>query len=161
MKMRTGILKAVVLTAIIFLSCNNSSGPENQIKDYIKQNINDPASYEPVSFGEKQTDSTKYTDDGYFNMLDDSMNFYEDLKKIYVNGSREQYDSVLNIQSGFAVKESAYLNNYKNRPDGYKILHIFRRKNKAGGIVLDSIDFRFDSSMKLRDFDYKKQLNKD
>ncbi len=151
------IFLSLAMTAVL-VGCSSNKA-EDQIKDYIRQNINDPASYEPVSFGEQQTDSTKSTDDGVINMLEDSVKYYDREKMIAT------YDDSLSkmyaMQDSVLDREIKYLHSYKNKPCGYKISHVFRRKNKAGGIVLDSINFRFDSSMILRDMGYKKQLNKD
>lgn len=151
--------KFAVLTVIILLSCNSANDPQNQIKDYIKQNINDPASYEPVSFGERQNDSTTFWEDGYVKMLDDSAEYWQQ-KKLRT----DNYDSIDKYLGNYiAVIDRAklYLTNFKGRPKGYYYRHIFRRKNKAAGIVLDTISFCFDSSMNLRDLDYKTAFNKD
>jgi hypothetical protein len=44
-------LLAAVL-ALSLLSCSTQSKDQKLITEYIKKNANDPASYEPVSFGE-------------------------------------------------------------------------------------------------------------
>lgn len=148
----------IFLMFVSLVSCSSNKA-NDQIKDYISKNINDPSAYEPVRFSDTAPDSTKYTDDGVINMLEDSIRQYQTLIDILRNGPPDKYLEVLNQQTAVLHKEHLYLTAYKNKPCGYKIEHVFRRKNKAGGIVLDSVNFRFDSAMNLRDMKY--ELNKD
>lgn len=151
----------IALAAIILLASCSTNKAETEIKDYITKNINDPASYEPVSFSEQLADITTVYDDGYINSLNTQIEALKPWKDVYRNNNTEKYIEVLNKLSAMYSAQNAYFDAYKNKPCGYKVKHTFRRKNKAGGVVMDSITFRFDSSLTLRDFAYNKRLNKD
>ncbi len=60
---------------------------------------------------------------------------------------------VLNVQKKF-------LDGYKPMPYGFGMMHVFRKKNKQGATVLDSMYFHLDSNYTIRPEEYYYLLNK-
>jgi hypothetical protein len=144
---------------------------DSLIHEYMKTHINDYASYQSVYFRNNKPDSTTiYDDPNYMKLNNDEIVMRSKYAAYdantpssqfgtykYLYGKKAIADSVVRI----AKKELETIQKFKSRPCGWGITHVFRRKNKNGGIVLDSIYFRFDSSYNLKEEEYYSLINKD
>jgi IS30 family transposase len=144
---------------------------DSAIHEYIKTNINDYSSYQSIAFRKPRIDSITLSDEPVYQKLksdeaDISRKYSEfDANTTprdfgtykYLNGKKAIADSGIRIEKNIL----AFIHNFKSRPCGWGITHVFRRKNKGGGIVLDSAYFRFDSSYNLRSEDYSSWINRD
>lgn len=154
-----------------FYACNSSPEKISQesISEYLKKNLNDPSSYSSMNFGKLTADSSSMSSDPQYDLYEDSLDEVkskrEDLThKLTVNTislsnysieSRILGDSSLNIMT----RQLAWMNSYKGRPVGFRMVHTFRRKNNSGAIIIDSLAFKLDSSYKIKQQDYYKRIN--
>ncbi|MCD8030051.1 MAG: hypothetical protein LUF85_04280 [Bacteroides sp.] len=53
-------LLVILFISLILAGCSDEKKAQRLIKQYLKENLNDPSSYQPVSFGELEVYSTKY-----------------------------------------------------------------------------------------------------
>lgn len=165
--------KLLLLVLLSFISCKQSPTDKAQasIKKYIQGNINDPKSYEPVRFGELKSDSTMVDEEPQYKNFDDSVSYAKDK----INDSRNDYlqnrigyETYL-IQSQQWNKKVLYylqqkikwLNEYKPKPCGFVMMHVFRKKNSKGAVIIDSMAFRIDSNYNVKIKSYYYLLNDD
>jgi hypothetical protein len=152
------------LSAIALLvSCSKS--PEEQAKEniekFITSKMDDPKSYESVSFGKlEKTKSSVNDDDKYFELVkeelhidslatisyNDAMNFTSDKAIASATKNYEEINKLLQSQIQ-EVKE--YKKKY-NPVDIYKIKHSYRGKNKMGALILDSCTVILDKDLKVK-----------
>lgn len=125
------VFPLVIVALFGFTGCNN--GPESKAKDlikkYIKENANDPNSYEAVEFDNLDTLKTFYAS---------SPEFLEN-ENDYENGfiNEERYRMVKDsIRYGFKPEFS-----------GFMMRHKFRANNALGGKVLNTNVFYFNDEM--------------
>lgn len=130
------MIKIAVLAAasILFLGCKSTDEEKAKsfIQKYIKENANDPDSYEPIEFGELDT----------FMMSVIFSKDYEDVFQDYdaaPDGSRHKDDAYHEL---IRLKLEPSLN-----PKCFVIRHKFRSKNGFGAKVLAENDFFINSSM--------------
>ncbi len=167
-------MKLIAFTiAILLFSCstNNDSKAKKEITNYIKKNINDISSYESVDFRPIRNDSSTPSDIPYYSALEDSIKrMKEDIAsytkdyfyrpstyQAYVSNSKALNYSLLKM----LYRERDFLDAFQSKPIGFGMMHIFRKKNKKGAVVLDSMFFRFDSSFNLKSEPYYYLINED
>ncbi|QEC77898.1 hypothetical protein [Mucilaginibacter ginsenosidivorax] len=150
-----------------FTSCSLSdqSQAENLVKDYLNKNLNDPDSYEPVSFGALKANfdtyensntegkklSTKRTDQDsianiYESKIDSINNGYISGKKLlekYTSLAKKHRHNADSIKQIIDTKSA----DYHGPLLGYSITHTFRAKNAFGALVLQTKDFMLDDKL--------------
>lgn len=148
---------------MVSFSCTN---PENQAKEnvekYMKAKLDDPKSYESVSFGKL---------DSVFSPFDESkegieLNLKEDKlsereaelsAKVDVTESISELEKIIKESKEITQKRSDLIDTiidkslkYKGTFCGYEITHSFRAKNKMGALVLDSCTVDLDTKMNVK-----------
>lgn len=157
-------MKTNFLTLFAFLllitSCSNQQKAERSVKSYLMENLDDPKSYESVSFREF----------GQFNM-NQLYAFIKD--SIVLEGTKNsilqlkhEIDSLskINMDTTSAAfekdSETDELNMYQQNIDRLKmeyknakfiILHEYRAKNKNGGLELKEYQFILDEKFEVLD----------
>ncbi len=53
-------LLVVIFVSLILAGCSDEKKAQRLIKQYLKENLNDPSSYKPVSFGELKVSTGEY-----------------------------------------------------------------------------------------------------
>jgi hypothetical protein len=163
--------RVLLLFLLATFSCNQkpSKTAQTAIKKYMQENINDLASYTPVRFGELDNDSTDYS--GIWEYTQDSIDYYNNKAgslssefkagiinlKEYSQLSHQYHDKAME----FIDQAQNYLKTYKPKPTGFSMMHVFRKKIKTGAIIIDSMNFLFDSNYVLRVRDYYRLINND
>lgn len=148
-----------LLLATALASCSTAAeqSPDRAaVADYLKQHLGDPKSYEPVSwqaepFRQQHADAEQAVA---------AMRAYE-ADRVYQVSSMEKYKTAL--QQGFAPKDVAHFKLYyeqcTRRSDSLRTIaiklrdssdstrlgtllhHVYRAKNKTGGLELDTAAF--------------------
>lgn len=160
--MKKIILSLTILTTII--SCKKN--PENQVKENVKKfmllKINDPQSYESVSFGKLDSLHSSFIDskEGIkikqeFDSLSKRMNELADESlNPNPNLSELKFEQELSAVSKRQKQISDLLFiktiKYKGAFTGFKTKHLFREKNKMGAIILDSCTVILDKNLNVK-----------
>ena len=106
-----------------------------------------------------------------YKMYDDSVTAAEtqrdDLKHKYLM-NEVSYLDYLKLSSSYNQKamdildrKLKWMKEYKAKPCGFSIMHIYRKKNSKGGTVLDSMCFRLDSNSVIKQKKYYTLINDD
>jgi hypothetical protein len=138
-------MKKLILLSLItslFFACNTSDEEKakNLVKEYLNKNLNDPKSYEEVSWG--KLDSSFITfDEMYAIELARSKRLAEDAKSELETGDinlgneyKRSYDS-LNLVLENLQKE------FKPKFNSLMIHHTYRGKNALGAVVIQEKTF--------------------
>jgi hypothetical protein len=150
------------LISFVFYSCQSTKKSAtlqeratDSVTAYMKQNLDDPASYQPVKFGTLDTTMSNY-------MQDEK---YLTLKSMSESELHEEADDLLNNKSLY--QQRSKVNYYKNRHlagvkgldslkktfkaelSGYLMLHSYRAKNKLGALALHEPLFRFRKDLSI------------
>lgn len=162
------LLSAVALSAILLaaVGCNKTPTAqelaEKAVKDYLMTNLNDPKSYEPVSFTQLDTIYTRFEDEPFaeeFSTAQFKVKFYSSLK------TDSEYDRYMRDHPEMHVDDSisfyhAYLDNNKEKYDQEEkafvpaidvmwMTHEYRANNKMGALIKSRADFYFDEQMNI------------
>lgn len=161
-------MKKFLLFSLLLLeltSCSKSPQQiiESKIKNFMNENLNDPKSYEAISFSKIDTIWTKFdeSDNGkeisskYFNaqfsLKQALLNINsDDAKRIYPNAVFE--DSIKyyqNITDSLKPLYEKGLSDFKPTPESFYIQHSYRAKNKMGALIKDDITFYFDDNLNI------------
>lgn len=158
-------MKKIILgltIAVSLVSCSKS--PENQAKEnidkFITEKMDDPKSYESVSFGKLEKEKSSYRDDDKYK---DLLLQYDDVdKKAQVANEQietfthentiamatQNYKNYLSLKDGVVMEIERFKKEFKP-VDIYKIKHSYRGKNKMGALVLDSCTVVLDKELKV------------
>jgi hypothetical protein len=151
------------LLAVMFASCTHTQKAHTLIKHYLDSALNDPSSYESVSFSNIDTAFTNFTEDT------DYINSHRKADSIQVEFDtwKEKYpdfdgDSELSHRTAvFYEKMEKYFDdaklkqlqiaedvskNYKPVFKCWKIEHTYRAKNGFGALGIHTTEFEIDSS---------------
>lgn len=152
------------LSLIITLaSCTKS--PENQaqenIQEYISTKMDDPKSYESVSFGKLEKGKSSYQDEEKYKKL---VLEYDDMDKRVsdaydfamsmthentMKSAFESYKKLATMRSSVLSETDQYLKKYKS-VDIFKMKHSFRRENKMRALIVDSCNVILDKNLKVK-----------
>jgi hypothetical protein len=163
---KTSILVFIsALFSILLSSCSDQQKAESTVKEYLKSHLDDPGSYESISFStlepvynDFETESKEYpalkivvdsmdSKRNYYRHLIDSINadpFNNKQDTIKYVGQFKRWerktDSLLQI---IDKKSKAY----KGSLLGYKLNHKFRAKNAFGALQLEFKEFNLDKKL--------------
>jgi len=159
-------MKKIILGLAIILSlisCTKS--PENKAKEnaekYITAKMDDPKSYESVSFGVLEKAKSSYQDEEkYKNLLLEYIDIDKKVTDAFdltmsmthentIKSSTKIYENLLNIEKSVLNEIEQYKKDYKP-VDIYKVQHSFRGKNKMGALILDSCKVVFDNNLDVK-----------
>ncbi|WP_129714634.1 hypothetical protein [Pedobacter sp. SYP-B3415] len=142
-KLLTGLIALSIAT-----SCSSESKFQSGIDQFIKENSNDPASYESVSFGKIDTLRDFTSNPEYKALKAKSDRLY--LKPDTAIGSEAQAD----LDSMFVIgqKLDSLRATIHDAPvSGYTVEHSFRAKNGMGALILNRWIFSFNKDFKVTD----------
>jgi glycyl-tRNA synthetase alpha subunit len=159
-------MKKIILglsLVIAFASCTKS--PENQaqenVQEYITTKMDDPKSYESVTFGKLEKGKSSYQDEEKYKNL---VLEYEDMDKRVsdaydfamsmtheetIKRATKSYNSLTSMRSLYLTQIEKYIKTYKP-VDIFKIKHSYRGKNKMGALILDSCKVIMDKDLKVK-----------
>lgn len=153
------------ISAFLLLSCSSSPHKimEKKVTKLVKDNIDDPKSYESVSFSKIDTIWTNFDDspqgkdiaekyhDATFNLHNNELYLNDDeAKKIYPNAIFA--DSIVYYQHLSDSLKPIYdkqLSDFIEEPKLFYIKHIFRANNKFGALIKDDITVYFDKDLNI------------
>jgi|SRR6202012_2889417 len=157
------------LLLLLIIACKHvetkKEQAENLVKNYLKTALNDPGSYEGISFDTLRISYEEYTmGDPNGRKLDtlaasyiDSSAKYHDMAErnlLSANTNFKKYKSYQHMDTIYKVKsdsvESIINHNgkgYKGKIDGYAINHTYRAKNGFGALMVYKTDFWFNSTL--------------
>jgi len=159
-------MKKVIVLAIILLSlysCTRQNTAEKAVKEYLKNNLDDFKSYDPVEFGKLIPNTIRFDDSKIGKPISDKYFEYKrskqsweylkeqgDPEKLFIPGqiddSLKFYNNKVNEYKPIYDKASK---NYKEITDGYVIYHKFRSAQKDGNIEIKSYVFYMDDELKV------------
>jgi PBP1b-binding outer membrane lipoprotein LpoB len=160
--MRESIIMLIVL--IFFNSCSVSPEEKAQdnVKKYLMGNMNDPKSYESVSFGKLDSMFSSFdeSEEGIelikqekelsdkLNELDEKINHTQslsELSEIEKSGKIiiEKRKNIIDLKFEKSLS-------YKGEFIGFELKHSFRGKNKMGGLVLENSTFILDKNLDVK-----------
>lgn len=144
---------------------NKQQKAEGLVKTYLKTSLNDPGSYEGVSFDTLSVNYQEYASgDPQGRKLDtlaasyiDSSANYRKLADSELHGTHmnfKKYSRYEKLDTLFTKKSDSVENieringkGYKGRIVGYAIKHTYRAKNGFGALTLSKSDFWIDSTI--------------
>lgn len=147
---RTIILAPGIALALLLGSCQNEQKKaEKMIKNYVIERLNDPKSYESVSFSEIEKVKRPYDKSqeykGYMELFDKTKDEFEianisgDVSMMDFHLSyMKKYDSLIE------VGKKAW-----NPANEYRMTHVFRGKNKLGGVVTEEHTYYIDTNFRV------------
>ena len=150
-------MKKLLFALLLFASCN--SGPEYQqaIKKYLKENLDDPGSYAPVSFGDLDSNHVFIDELPEYQMLKAhkdlqyklGVDCMDRVKATDANSSQEIDDCM----KASKIASDSLLHFIQRTPKfsvmGFVATHTFRAKNKMGALELQTKKFYFNRDKKL------------
>lgn len=156
--------KIILFTALslVLLSCSKSQEEQAQenAKEYLSKKLDDPKSYESVSFGNLEKGKSSYQDEEEYKKL---VLEYEDMDKRVtdaydfamsmthentIKSATESYNKLASMRSSVLTETEQYLKKYKS-VDIFKMKHSFRANNKIGALILDSCTVVFDKQLSV------------
>lgn len=157
-------MKKHYLTLFAFLllitSCSNQQKAERSVKSYLMEHLDDPKSYESVSFREfdqfKLNQLYAYIKDsivleGTKNRILELKHEIDSLSKINVDTTTAAFekDSETDESKMYQLNIDRLKVEYKNAK--FIILHKYRAKNKNGGLELKEYQFILDENFEVLD----------
>lgn len=161
---KIGLFLIAVTICLFACKQSNEGKAKSLIKEYMKQNLHDFKSYEPVDFSElRNAFSDIYYDTEFLSLEKD----YDRLKGVYEKYSqfehkmasygvsrkelqvyRSQTDSVINLQRENLKKREEIYNSFDfNKKIGLKLTHSYRAKTLGGNLKLTTRVFVFDDEL--------------
>ncbi|MBS1526768.1 MAG: hypothetical protein JST19_14010 [Bacteroidetes bacterium] len=155
------ILSAGVLLASCGKKAQTAATPDaraaDSVKAYLKGHLNDPASYQPETFGKLEKNFSSYmNDDNYYTYSNwiartKEQSDKKDSAAVYQERKRSGfYDKM--FREGMRKMDSLK-KNYKSSFMGYKITHSYRAKNTAGSIEPQQAVFTLDTAFSVLKMD--------
>lgn len=158
------LLSALALFAIV--GCNKTPTAqelaEEAVKEYLMTNLNDPKSYESVSFSPLDTIFTRFEDEAIakdYSTAKFKVKFYSDLKSDseydqYIRNHPEVHadDSIAHYQALVDANKDAYdqaEQSFVPAIDVMWMTHEYRANNKMGALIKSRVDFYFDENMNI------------
>ena len=168
--MKKSVIFSIIILVVTACSINNNERKAKKlIKDYLKMNMNDFASYEPMAFSPIDTSFSKAeTAPAYQSLMNQYKANRED-KKYWenileeVNNRNKVYGRIIDKRGPF-IEESVLPENeascvkllkeiesvkthFKPKMIGYQISHQFRGANAFGGKIISYKIFYFDKAI--------------
>jgi len=157
--------KLILFLLVIFTIFSCTKSPENQAKEnvekYIKTKLDDPKSYESVSFGKFQRNKSTFKDDEkYKSLILEAEQMDKKVQNAYDFAmSMTHAETIKSATDSYKRLESMQSSNFETIKkfekeyvpvDIYKIKHSYRAKNKMGGLVLDSCIAVLDTTLNVK-----------
>ncbi|MFE3849423.1 hypothetical protein ACFX5D_15805 [Flavobacterium sp. LB3P45] len=159
-------MKKIILglsLVIAFTSCtkNSENQAQENIQEYIISKMDDPKSYESVSFGKLEKGKSSYQEEEKYKKL---VSEYNDMDKRVsdaydfamsmthentIKSATESYEKLASMRSSVLTETEQYLKKYKS-VNIFKMKHSFRGKNKMGALILDSCTVVLDKTLQVK-----------
>lgn len=158
----------VACSALMICACSTNT-PEKKaqtlIKEHLKATMNDPKSYESVSFGTLDSVFTNVTDEEvyiqHYAEIDRLNKGTDDLSyeatRLRIGGSASDLqEASVKTNEALALLDSAkvhidavgkYIDEYTPRFNGWSMVHTCRGNNKLGALVLSTNRFYLDKDL--------------
>jgi hypothetical protein len=154
----------ITLSSCNFLTETNQQKAEKAIKQYLKENLHDPKSYEPESFSELDSSFSSFEDSEVGSKLkqvdEDLSNRLNDLNGKIDNAKNlaelteveEEGKKIIEKRDSLFELKLKKTEEYKGEFMGYRISHTYRAKNAMGALVKESNYFKLDKDFKIIEF---------
>jgi len=154
--------KLLVLSLIFITSCRHFQTKEGIahriVKEYLDSTLNDPKSYESVSFSKLDTGSSNYLNSPNYVKLQDSLiSHTSELSSLKIDLQfPDLYNSkVIKYKIKKLLSDSVYYqkkmdsveNNFKTEQTGWILTHTYRAKNGFGALGLHTTVFELDTNL--------------
>lgn len=150
--------------SLLSISCSKTLEQQAQenIKVYLSKKLDDPRSYEAVSFGKLEKDRSSYKDDPkYLKLIKEELKTDSIANVSYqqamtfthkntITSAIKTYKQVSVIRDVEIKDIKKFKKNYKP-VDRFTIKHSFRAKNKMGALILDSCTVILDKQLSVTD----------
>ena len=136
-----------VIFVLILFSCSKPTKEElahTAIKEYIKGKMNDPSSYQSVSFGKLDTVFTPF-----ISHIKTDLPFVLDTFRTDSREGIALQNSRQSSRDSLTKLLETERKNFKPRMEFFTMEHSFRGKNALGALILNNIQFQFDTTMKV------------
>ncbi len=155
----------LIFICLGLISCSKTPKQiiEGKVKSFIIESLDDPGSYQSVSFTDIDTIWTKFDEsqegeklsteyhNAAFQLRQAELNMNsDDAKRIYPGAVFE--DSIKYYQKLSDSLKPIYdkkLSEFNSVPESFYIEHVFRAKNKLGGILKENIIIYFDENLNI------------
>lgn len=156
--------KIILFTALslVLFSCSKSQEEQAQenVKEYLSKKLDDPKSYESVSFGKLEKGKSSYKDDlKYLKLVKEEIHTDSLAKALYEDVLTYTHENTIKAGMESYKKVSAILQSdiqsvidfeKKYKPvDIFYMKHSFRANNKMGALILDSCTVVFDKQLSV------------
>lgn len=144
-------IAVIIMASILTLSSCNSEQKkaERFVRDYVKERLNDPSSYESVSFSEikkvkrtfEQSASYKIYGEAFLEAKKDFdfAKMFDNLDDMRLHLDRmNAFDSILKVGKADWCPETEY-----------QITHTYRAKNQLGGIITSETTYYIDTAFQV------------
>jgi hypothetical protein len=153
----------VLVVALALFSCSKSPEKETQgnIVEYLKANMDDPSSYENVSFGKLDTLHSTYLESkegiqlkikeeklaSKMQLLSDEIDNTESIPRL--NEIQKESDKITKERKDISDILEKKSIGYKGAVTGFSMTHKFRGKNKLGAVILTEKRFLLDTKFNV------------
>lgn len=155
------IITIIGLTLLV-VSCSKTpqQQAEENIKEYLLKKLDDPNSYQTVSFGKLEKDKSSYKDDPkYLKLIKEELKTDSIANVSYqqamtfkhkntIKAATETYKQVSKIRDIETKDIKEFEKDYKP-VDRFILKHSFRTKNKIGALILDSCTLILDKQLSV------------
>lgn len=155
-----------ILTTCLLGCSSREDKIKTLIKEYVKENLKEPSSYEPLSFSVLDSTFTSYFSTEEGKMLYDLGSYFGEYYKKYDKfdslsfaafkkpHSFDKYLSLKDSAKYYRKKyEDAYMlykeneKNFKGEFNGWRVTHKYRAKNGFGILDFENMEFFFDKEV--------------
>ncbi len=153
----------ILFLPILLIACSQESKMKSEVKRYLQAELNDPNSYEPISFSFSQVTMKneelvweEFIDKEHEENKQNALNMIEQVKNS--NYSQKSKDRIINLENEYLklieivyASQKSQIN--KNAPKSSTLTdckHVFRAKNAMGALMKNSYTFRFDENLNIQ-----------
>ena len=165
----------LILTVAVLASCSPEKKAEKLIKKWMSENLNDPKSYEPVSFSTLDSILTEFEDTpeaqkllsytkeqlAFIKKANQNLELADIWKGSYDSYSKSQFYSYIDLADKYMAKNDSveklkkeYEPIYDSAKEkfvptlvGWEMSHKFRCKNGFGAQILSEKEFKFNKDL--------------
>ena len=143
------LMITIAMSMLIFSSCSEQKKAERFVKRYIKERINDPESYESVSFSPVEKVTRPFTKTAAYKMwveLFDEAKADFDMAYVYKDLDKMEFNlEYMNKYDSCRKADEAQW----NPGTEYKITHTYRGKNAFGAVIKETTTYYIDSTFSV------------
>lgn len=148
----------LIVICVFMVSCTQEGKIKREIKRYMKAELNDPRSYEPVSFTFSEVDvsyNTDYIDEDYEKDKSDALKKIEQIKNSHY--SQKSKDRIIALENEYLkileikyAADKSQVDTERAKSEKLKqCKHVFRANNAMGAKLKFTYTFKFDKDMNI------------